>query len=202
MDLSVLESINGYAYQHTWYRDLSKFFATDGVYLLVAIMAIVFLAAGRYTSLPGRRGASAAGFSALLALGVGQIISAAVDRARPFVTHPGHVHLLIPHAKDAGFPSDHATGAFAIAIALLLRHRPAGVVALVLAAVVAVSRVAVGAHYPTDVIGGALLGTAAALVLLIPPLKWITDKVADLVAAVYERILAAVLRRPLAAPRY
>lgn len=201
MDLSILETLNGYAYDHAWFGDLSKFLANDGVLLVVAVMAAVFLPAGRYATTAGRRGASAAGFAALLALGIGQIISAAVDRARPFVTHPGHVHLLISHSKDAGFPSDHATGAFAIAIALLLRHRPAGIVALVLAALVAVGRVSVGAHYPSDVVAGALLGAAAALVLLIPPLRWITDRVADFVAAVYERVLSAVLRRPLAPAR-
>jgi undecaprenyl-diphosphatase len=194
MDVSVLESINGYAYRHAWYRDVSKLLATDGVLLVVAVMAIVFLAAGRFASRDGRRGASAAGFAALLALGVGQIVSSAVDRARPFVTHHD-VHLLIHHAKDAGFPSDHATGSFAIAVALLVRHRAAGTVALVLAALIAVSRVAVGAHYPTDVLAGAALGAAAALVLLAPPLRAVTDRVADVVAAVYERALAAVPRR-------
>ena len=198
MDYSILKSINGYAYHHSWYGDLSKFFANDGVLLVVAVMALVFLPTGRYRSVAGRHGASAAGFAALVALGVGQIISSAVDRARPFVDHPS-VHNLIHHARDAGFPSDHTTGAFAIAVALVLRHRLAGVTALVLACVIAVSRVAVGAHYPTDVLGGAALGALAALVLLAPPLRWVTDRVADLVATIYERLLGLVLRRPATA---
>jgi undecaprenyl-diphosphatase len=197
VDYSILKSLNNFAYDHSWFGDVAKFFANDGVLLVVAVMALVFLPVGRYRSVAGRRGASAAGFAALLALGVGQIISKAVDRARPFVDHPS-VHNLIHHARDAGFPSDHTTGSFAIAVALLLRHRLAGVVALVLACLIAVSRVAVGAHYPTDVLGGAALGAAAAFVLLIGPLRWFTDRVADLVASVYERILSAVLRRRVA----
>src|SRR4051812_49836885 len=94
----------------------------------------------------------------LLALAVGQVISGAVDRARPFVAHPGHVHLLMAHSRDPGFPSDHATGAFALAFGLLAADRRIGRIALLLAAVIAVARVSVGAHYPTDVLAGAVRG--------------------------------------------
>ena len=64
------------------------------------------------------------------------------------------MHLFAAHAADAGFPSDHATAAFAIAVALLLRSRTWGAIALVAATVLAVTRVAMGIHYPTDVLAG------------------------------------------------
>jgi undecaprenyl-diphosphatase len=133
----------------------------------------------------------------LLALGVGQLVSGLVDRSRPFVDHPGQVHLLIAHARDAGFPSDHATGSFAIATALLMRHRRAGLVALVLAIAVSVARVAVGAHYPTDVLGGAALGALAAAAIVATPVRRLTDRIALLAGAVYDRLL----RRPGLASR-
>src|SRR4051794_41586281 len=104
-----------------------------------------------------RRAVVAAGLSAALALAIGKVLSRLVDRPRPFVAHAGHVHLFARHAADAGFPSDHATAAFAIAAAVFAHERRAGSVLLGLATLLAVGRVAIGVHYPTDVAAGALL---------------------------------------------
>jgi undecaprenyl-diphosphatase len=191
VDYSLLRTLNGWAYRHAWAAHSCRFLARDGVWLVVAVVVVMFLFAGHLVSLEGRGAASGAGFAMLLALGAGQLISGAVDRARPFVAHPGHVHLLIAHARDAGFPSDHATGSFAIAVALLARHRRAGAIALVLAAAVSFARVAVGAHYPTDVLAGAALGTVAALVIVATPLRRLTDAVGELAGAIYDRLLRA-----------
>jgi undecaprenyl-diphosphatase len=120
----------------------------------------------------------AAGLSAGLALVVAHFLSGAIGRARPFVTHP-NAHLFLPHARDPGFPSDHATGAFAIAFALVLRNRVVGIVALVLALLLSFGRVALGVHYPSDVFAGAVLGLLAALVLWIPALRERVDRLAD-----------------------
>jgi undecaprenyl-diphosphatase len=158
------------------------------VLLVVAVAVVAFLAAGRFGSLEARRGAVAAAFATVIALVIGHFVSSAVDRARPFVDHP-KVHLLIAHGKDAGFPSDHATGAFAIAVALLLRNRLGGTVAILLAVLIALARVVVGAHYPTDVLGGAVLGGGVALVLFAPALRRYTDAVADWASGIYERLL-------------
>ncbi|MGN6816789.1 MAG: phosphatase PAP2 family protein [Solirubrobacterales bacterium] len=78
-------------------------------------------------------------------------------RARPFVADPHGVHLFAGHAADPGFPSDHATAAFAIAVAIFLRKRAWGIFALVAATVLSVGRVALGVHYPSDVLAGAAL---------------------------------------------
>ncbi|WP_246277256.1 undecaprenyl-diphosphatase [Neobacillus endophyticus] len=69
---------------------------------------------------------------------------------RPFVTH--HVQLLIQHARDSSFPSDHTTGAFSLALAVLIRHRKIGVGMLILAVLTGFSRIYVGHHYPFDVL--------------------------------------------------
>ena len=97
----------------------------------------------------------------------------------------------MPHGSDASFPSDHATAAFAIATAIWLRWRAAGAVALVLAAVLAVGRVAVGVHYPGDVVAGAALGTGAAVALWWSPLRRATDVVADRLHAAVRSVAAA-----------
>jgi undecaprenyl-diphosphatase len=155
---------------------------------------------GKWRSVNGRHGVVAAGFSAALALGGAQIISHLWERPRPYVAHAADAHLFIPASPDPSFPSDHATAAFAIAVALLLRHRRAGILALAMAVVVSVARVAVGTHYPSDVLGGALLGTAAALAFWHPSVRRPLHALADWSGRFYEATADRLLRRPGASP--
>ena len=143
---------------------------------------------------------TAAGFSALAALAAGSAIAHLWDRMRPYEAHPSHAHLFLTPSPDPSFPSDHATAAFALAVAIVLRHRAAGIAALVLAALVAVSRVALGTHYPSDVLGGAALGAAAALLLWVPALRRPLDRLADLAGALYDGAADRLLGGRRAAP--
>jgi len=114
--------------------------------------------------LRNQRAALFAGISALVALGLGQIVGYAFPRDRPYLAH--HVSLLITHSPDTSFPSDHTTLAFAVAIAVWKFNRRAGITLLIFGVLVAVARVFVGAHYPGDVIGGAVLGAITSLIIL------------------------------------
>jgi membrane-associated phospholipid phosphatase len=80
------------------------------------------------------------------------------DRTRPYDVIEG-LKPLVARLKDSSFPSGHAAAAFASA-SVIFRGLPKkySVWAIVLAAIIAVSRLYVGVHYPTDVLAGIVLG--------------------------------------------
>lgn len=189
VDWSVLHALNNFMYQHDGVEDPLLFYVNASEALFIATLAIVFLAARGAAHAAWRRASLAAVLSAGLGLAVGKVISELVDRARPFVADPHGVHLFASHAADPGFPSDHATAAFSIAVAILLRKRGWGIAALVLATVLSVGRVALGVHYPSDVVAGAALGAAAALALWAPPLRTKVDRLADFIGGAWDRLV-------------
>ena len=100
-----------------------------------------------------------------------------VARPRPYAEGMiDGLKLLIEEQKDWSFPSGHTTNSFATAWVIFRRTtlgrrvgagaRFAGILALVLAILISLSRLYVGVHYPTDVIGGVIIGIFSAEVAL------------------------------------
>ena len=96
------------------------------------------------------------------------IVKRLIGRARPFVDiepDPFHYMWGVWRPDYASFPSGHATAAFAAAVAISLvcpRLRP---LMWIYALVIAVSRIGVAAHHPSDVVAGAIVGTLGALLV-------------------------------------
>ena len=82
-----------------------------------------------------------------------------IARPRPFVVNEAITPLITDVSPYRSFPSGHSGGSFAAMFALY-RWVPKkiGIPALVLAALVALSRLYVGVHYPTDIIAGCIIG--------------------------------------------
>lgn len=100
----------------------------------------------------------------LLGLLTGEVIlKNIVCRPRPF--QEMDMALLIPPPGGWSFPSGHSCSSFAAATAIFLRDKRFGAAALVLAALIAFSRVFLFVHYPTDVLAGSALGVLCALVV-------------------------------------
>jgi undecaprenyl-diphosphatase len=129
-----------------------------GVPLLVLFVGLQWWSVRDRTHV--RHACIAAGLSFLLGLGMNQIIILFFQRVRPY--DAGITHLIIDRSVDASFPSDHATACFAIATTLLVQGlKKRGAIAVAAALLISLSRIYVGTHYVTDIIGGAAIAVIA-----------------------------------------
>ena len=127
-----------------------------------------------------------AGFSAGLALIFGLLIcniylKPTVARIRPYDYQEQlgiMINLLIDKEHSFSFPSGHTIASFEAATAILLRHKKLGTAAMILAVLIAFSRMYLYVHYPTDVIVSVFLGIGLALLA-----SFIVNKVWAAVAA-------------------
>ena len=87
------------------------------------------------------------------------ILKPLIGRIRPFAVN-GLVELLIAAPTDASFPSGHTAASFAAVFALKTAGSPLWKPALAVALLIAFSRLYLYVHWPSDVLGGALLGAA------------------------------------------
>lgn len=84
-------------------------------------------------------------------------------KPRPFVKH--RVGLLIPSKMDSSFPSKHTLLVFAISTSIFLYNRVLGLIMSILSVLTGFSRIWVGHHYPTDIIGSAFIATITSIIL-------------------------------------
>lgn len=157
MDASLYRAINRLAARTGWAHPLFIAYAKYGVLVFAVLLLAGWWVARSHADIDAVAAVVWAGAGAVVALGVGQLIGHAVDRARPYAVMPT-AHVLITRTSDFSFPSDHATAVGAVTAGLWLANRRLGLLAAGLAVVMAFARVYVGAHYPGDVAAGLLLG--------------------------------------------
>lgn len=99
----------------------------------------------------------------LLAAGILNIIKVLIVRPRPFTTYSFIQKL--SNGGSSSFPSGHTSDAFAIAtiVSLLFPKRVVIISMFIWATLVGYSRLDLGVHYPSDVLGGAAIGAGSSL---------------------------------------
>jgi len=133
-----------------------------GVPILVALVVVQWWS--KIDRMHVRHACIAAGLSFLIGLGINQIILLFVHRARPYDANV--THLIISKSTDWSFPSDHATASIAIVATFAVLDLPRRTLLFgLLAFLICWSRVFVGTHYLTDVLGGGFTGVLAALLV-------------------------------------
>lgn len=160
LDTQLFYAFNSLAGQSPLLDGVIVFFATYLAYLLIALfLALVFFS--RYAKREKWELLLVAGASAVIArFGAVELIRLFYHHPRPFAGLPG-VHALFTD-NSWSFPSGHATFFFALATAVYLYNRKWGIAFFVAAALVTAGRIAAGVHYPSDILGGALIGIVVA----------------------------------------
>ena len=120
------------------------------VWILLAVILLAF-------KKTRRTGVVLAVALALDLIAVNGVLKPLIGRVRPCTVNPS-VPLLIPCPADGSFPSGHTASSFAAAGALWATGSRLRVPALILAALIALSRLYLYVHWPSDVLAGAILG--------------------------------------------
>ncbi|AZC21383.1 MULTISPECIES: undecaprenyl-diphosphatase [Pseudomonas] len=166
-------------------RDLALFMA-QWLVLAVPLLLLLFWVFGDRRQ---RMIVLLATLSIVLALASNLVIRGLWFHPRPFMLELGQNFLA--HAPGASFPSDHASGMFAMGFALLLASlRKTGLVMLALAVLVGWARIYLGVHFPLDILGGCLVGLGSAwLVRRYSVWRHLDQRLLALLEGIYLRLL-------------
>lgn len=152
MELQILHMIQGW--HQPWLDAVMVCFSTlgNGGFIWIAIGLVLLI-------IPRTR---KCGLHVLLAMAItyllgNLLLKNLIARPRPCAVDTS-VSLLIPYPSEYSFPSGHTSNGFAAATAIFMYYRKPGMVALLVAGIIAFSRMYLFVHYPTDILGGIVLG--------------------------------------------
>lgn len=192
LNWNLFEDLNLHASKASALGKIMILGANDAIVVLPLLLLALWFALARWSPLAKAETTGGAGSvrsvaqqlallacaAAVISLVANQVAARILPEQRPFVTHPSQTHLLIAHAADKSFPSDHESIASAIAIMLVVvavwlraasqRLRQLAIilaiVGVVCALYIGISRIYVGVHYPGDILGGIGCGAIGAAI--------------------------------------
>lgn len=160
LDTQVFYLLNNLAGQSSLLDGVVVFLASYLPYLVVLILlALVFFS--QYPKREKWEILLVVGISAFIArFGIAELIRLFYQRPRPFSVLDNVQQLLT--SNEWSFPSGHAAFFFALATVVYLYNKKWGIAFFGATILMTVARVTAGIHYPSDIIGGAIVGIAVA----------------------------------------
>src|SRR5437867_10941954 len=164
-DLSGFNNING-----SHIKILNKIFVAFSQYGREAVWGGIIILLAIFGKNQGRKAAVLLIIAFLILIPTGYLLKDEIDRPRPTPLSSDNLLYKAPEGEPA-FPSGHSLIVSAGALIMLLRYNQGKqmILSLLLTAeaiTVMYSMIYVGAHYPLDVVGGLLLGTAVSLAII------------------------------------
>lgn len=168
LDLAIFNFLNNLAGQSLFWDTFFVYLASH--YSYVVILLVLFLVFAKYKMREKVRiFLVATGAAVVSRFLVTEIIRLFYNRPRPF--NVMEVNQLIFHDGYGSFPSGHATFFFAFATAVYFYNKKWGAVFLGAFLLMTISRVIVGVHWPSDILGGFIIGVIVAALSV-----WISKK--------------------------
>ncbi len=155
MNIELFRIINNLANKNTILDKIMIFFSEYGPYIFMAAIVIVFILGIKQRNCESRKIAVSSVIITLINLIINLIVRSIFHVDRPFIHNK--VNLLLPHDSASSFPSNHATGTMSIALGLEKYNKLLSRILTILSIIIGFSRVYVGHHYPTDIIGAYII---------------------------------------------
>lgn len=156
--------------------------ATEATLVVLGLLLVrVGWTAIRRKDARGVAGAALIGLGTVAAYAMSEAVKLVVEEERPCRGVDAAAGLVAdcPDVGDWSFPSNHATLAAGLAVGLAVLWPRLAAITLPLAGLAAILRVLVGAHYPHDVLAGAVVGTTAVgvvVLVFLPPARWAVSR--------------------------
>jgi undecaprenyl-diphosphatase len=167
MDYRIFRAINQFAGRYRLFDTIMIIISQKVRYLYVVLLIFMWFRNNFY-----KKVTLFTGISVVVTLLLNCFIKLFYFKPRPFLKFWVHLLLPSPSKKNSSFPSKHTTLAFAAATSVLLYKRVVGSIMFILAFLAGFSRIWMGQHFPSDIVGSAFLGSLTSIIVYITRQVW------------------------------